>query len=281
MAIEEVMDLDTISAQHSIIHDLEGRVKLIIALAIIVFCVFSDRLIVPVVLEIFLLICMYVAKLPFKQSFKRIALLLPFGGLIIIFQPFIHSGNVIWTWSFLQVTDLGLNWTILLFSRLVVSLTTIVYLSSTSPMQEVVQSFRKLGMPRDLSMILSIMVRFLFIFYDELKIIRESQKSRNFDIYNQSIPYKWRLKQAGYTVAMMFLNAYEKGEDVYLSMVSRCFSDKSELYNSKISLGRNEYVYAAIVIIIIVALQLSVIFLADHLGYFGISLSLQHGHVGL
>ena len=113
MAIEEVMDFDTISAQHSVIHDLEGRVKLIIALAIIVFCVFSDRLIVPVVLEIFLLICIYVAKLPFKQSFKRIALLLPFGGLIIIFQPFIHSGNVIWTWSFLQVTDLGLNWTML------------------------------------------------------------------------------------------------------------------------------------------------------------------------
>ena len=49
MAIEEVMDLDTISAQHSVIHDLEGRVKLIVALAIIVFCVFSDRLIVPVV----------------------------------------------------------------------------------------------------------------------------------------------------------------------------------------------------------------------------------------
>ena len=44
MAIEEVMDLDTISAQHSVIHDLEGRVKLIVALAIIVFCVFSDRL---------------------------------------------------------------------------------------------------------------------------------------------------------------------------------------------------------------------------------------------
>ena len=43
MAIEEVMDLDTISAQHSVIHDLEGRVKLIVALAIIVFCVFSDR----------------------------------------------------------------------------------------------------------------------------------------------------------------------------------------------------------------------------------------------
>ena len=281
MAIEEVMDLDTISAQNSIMHDLEGRVKLVVALAIIVFCVFSDRLIVPVVLEIFLLICMYLAKLPFKQSFKRIALLLPFGGFIIIFQPFIHSGNVIWTWSFLQVTDLGLNWTVLLFSRLIVCLTAIVYLSSTSPMQEVVQSFRKMGMPRDLSMILSIMVRFLFIFYDELKIIRESQKSRNFDIHNKAIPYKWRLKQAGYTVAMMFLNAYEKGEDVYLSMVSRCFSDNSELYNTKNSLGRNEYVYLAVVIIIIVALQLSVMLFASHLGYFGMPLSLQQGHVGL
>ena len=102
-----------------------------------------------------------------------------------MFQPFIHPGNVIWTYSFLQITDAGLNWTILLLARLIVSLTAIVLLSSISPMQEVVQSFRKLGMPRDLAMILSIMVRFLFIFYDELRIVREAQKSRNFDIHNK------------------------------------------------------------------------------------------------
>ena len=276
MAIEEVTTLEFISSQDSIIHNLEGRVKLIAILAIILFAVFSDRLIVPVVLECFLLIVMYLAKLSFKESFKRVLLLLPFGGFVIAFQPFIHPGNIIWQgpYSWLFITDTGLNWTVLLFARLIVCLTAIVILSSTSPMQEVVQSFRKLGMPRDLAMILTIMVRFLFIFVDELRDIRQSMTSRNFDPFNDKISYKWRVKQVGYSIAMMFLKAYEKGERIYLSMASRCFSDNSNLYHAKTIIGKPEYVYLAIIVGIIIVLEIVVLFYFNHLGYFGISLSL-------
>ena len=276
MAIEEVRTLEFISSQDSIIHNLEGRVKLIAILMIILFSVFSDRLIVPVVLECFLLIVMYLAKLSFKESFKRVLLLLPFGGFVIAFQPFIHPGNIIWQgpYSWLFITDTGLNWTVLLFARLIVCLTAIVILSSTSPMQEVVQSFRKLGMPRDLAMILTIMVRFLFIFVDELRDIRQSMASRNFDAFNDKISYKWRVKQVGYSIAMMFLKAYEKGERIYLSMASRCFSDNSNLYHAKTIIGKPEYVYLAIIVGIIIVLEIVVLFYSNHLGYFGISLSL-------
>ena len=276
MAIEEVTTLEFISSQDSNIHNLEGRVKLIAILAIILFAVFSDRLIVPVVLECFLLIVMYLAKLSFKESFKRVLLLLPFGGFVIAFQPFIHPGNIIWQgpYSWLFITDTGLNWTVLLFARLIVCLTAIVILSSTSPMQEVVQSFRKLGMPRDLAMILTIMVRFLFIFVDELRDIRQSMTSRNFDPFNDKISYKWRVKQVGYSIAMMFLKAYEKGERIYLSMASRCFSDNSNLYHAKTIIGKPEYVYLAIIVGIIIVLEIVVLFYFNHLGYFGISLSL-------
>ena len=276
MAIEEVTTLEFISSQDSIIHNLEGRVKLIAILMIILFSVFSDRLIVPVVLECFLLIVMYLAKLSFKESFKRVLLLLPFGGFVIAFQPFIHPGNIIWQgpYSWLFITDTGLNWTVLLFARLIVCLTAIVILSSTSPMQEVVQSFRKLGMPRDLAMILTIMVRFLFIFVDELRDIRQSMTSRNFDPFNDKISYKWRVKQVGYSIAMMFLKAYEKGERIYLSMASRCFSDNSNLYHAKTIIGKPEYVYLAIIVGIIIVLEIVVLFYSNHLGYFGISLSL-------
>ena len=276
MAIEQVRSLEFIASRDSIIHNLEGRVKLVAILLIILFTVFSDRLIVPIVLECFLLIVMYLAELSFKESFKRVLLLLPFGGFVIAFQPFIHPGNIIWQgpYSWLFITDTGLNWTVLLFARLLVCLTAIVILSSTSPMQEVVQSFRKLGMPRDLAMILTIMVRFLFIFVDELRDIRQSMTSRNFDPFNDKISYKWRVKQVGYSIAMMFLKAYEKGETIYLSMASRCFSDNSNLYHAKTIIGRSEYLYLAIIIGIIIVLQLLVVFYSPNLAYLGVSLSL-------
>ncbi|OWT33359.1 cobalt ECF transporter T component CbiQ [Methanobrevibacter sp. 87.7] len=271
MNITEAVDLDIISGQDSPIHNMEGRIKLIITLLIIVYCVASNQILGPIVMETFLLVAMYIANLSFKTCFKRIILLLPFAGAIIVFQPFVHPGNVLWQSpiSWIHITDIGLNWTIMLSLRLIVCLTAIVLLSSTSPMQEIVQSLRKLGMPRDIAMILSIMVRFLFIFIDELESIRTSQKSRNFDIHSSITPYKWRVKQVGYTIGMMFLKAYEKGETTFFSMMARCYSDKSDLYKVRQSIGRSEYLYIGVLIVLIVVVQIVLFTRSSHIGILG------------
>lgn len=273
--ITKALNLDELASKDSPIHNLDGRIKLISAVLIIVVAAFSNNLFIPIGLEIFLLIVIRIAKLSYIDSFKRIALLLPFGGFIIIFQPFIHPGNVLWSYSWLTVTDIGLNWAILLFVRMIVSLTSIVILSSTSPMQQIVASFRRLKMPKDLAMILSIMVRFLFVFIDELAAIRRSQKSRNFDIHSKLTPYKWRVRQVGYTVAMMFVKSYEQGERVYKSMVSRGFSDESDLFNEKTSLEKSDYIYIGTIIILIIVLEIILIKYSNDLGYIGANLSIN------
>ncbi len=40
MNINETLDLESLSSQHSIVHDLEGRIKLIAVLIIIIYTVF-------------------------------------------------------------------------------------------------------------------------------------------------------------------------------------------------------------------------------------------------
>ena len=273
--ITKALNLDELASKDSPIHNLDGRVKLISVLLVIVISAFSNNLFIPIILEIFLLIVISVAKLSYIDSFKRIAMLLPFGGAIIIFQPFIHPGNILWSYSWLTVTDVGLNWAILLLVRIIVSLTAIVILSSTSPMQQIVTSLRRLKMPKDLAMILSIMVRFLFVFVDELAAIRRSQKSRNFHIHSKLTPYKWRVKQVGYTVAMMFVKSYEQGERVYKSMVSRGFSDKSDLYNEKSSLEKSDYIYIFMILIIIIIAEIIIFKYSNQLGYLGMNLSIN------
>ncbi len=272
--INDALDLDALSAKSSPIHDLDGRIKLISFLLIIIFAVLSDQLFVQIILEIFLLFVLYIATLSFKSSFARLALLLPFGGAIIIFQPFIHTGNIIWASgiSWINITDTGLNWAAILLSRLIVCLTSIVILSSTSPMQEIVESFRKLKMPQSLAMILSITIRFLFMFIDELAQIRKSQKSRNFHIHNKLTPYKWRVKQVGYTIAMMFIRSYKKGETIYASMASRGFSDDSKFYVSRKTITKSNYIFLISIIVLIIIIEIIVIFFTPKLGYLGIHL---------
>lgn len=273
--ITKALNLDELASKDSPIHRLDGRIKLISTVFIIVIAAFSNNIFIPIILEIFLLIIIKIAKLSYIDSFKRIALLLPFGGAIIIFQPFIHPGNVLWSYSWIRITDTGLNWAILLITRMIVSLTSIVILSSTSPMQQIVASFRRLKMPKDLAMILSIMVRFLFVFIDELAAIRKSQKSRNFHIHSKLTPYKWRIKQVGYSIAMMFVKSYEQGERVYKSMISRGFSDKSDLFNEKTSLEKSDYIYISTIIILVIILQIIIIKYSNQLGYFGENLSIN------
>ena len=273
--ITQIMRFDDLASKESPIHNLEGRIKLISTIFIILVCVISQEIFIPIILEIMLLVILKLANLSYIDSFKRLLMLLPFGGAIIIFQPFIQPGNVLWSYSWLHITDGGLNWAILLMIRLIVSLTAIILYSSTTPLQEMASSFRKLKMPRDLAMILSIMVRFLFLFVDELAAIRKSQKSRNFNIHSRKLPYKWRVKQVGYTIGMMFLKAYEQGERVHRSMVSRGFSDTSEMFNEKKSPEKSDYIYLISIILIVILLEIILYKYSGQLGYFGQNLGIN------
>lgn len=273
--ITQIMRFDELASKQSPIHNLEGRIKLITSILIILICVTSKELFIPIILEIMLLIILKIANLSYIDSAKRLLMLLPFGGAIIIFQPFIQPGNIIWSYSWLHITDFGLNWAILLFVRMIVCLTTIIIYSSTTPLQEMASSFRKLKMPRDLAMILSIMVRFLFLFIDELTSIRKSQKSRNFNIHSKNTPYKWRVKQVGYTIGMMFLKSYEQGERVHRSMVSRGFSDASEMFDEKKSPEKSDYAFIISIILIIIILEIIIFKYTGQLGYIGQNLSIN------
>ena len=273
--ITQIMRFDELASKQSPIHNLEGRIKLITSILIILICVTSKELFIPIILEIMLLIILKIANLSYIDSAKRLLMLLPFGGAIIIFQPLIQPGNIIWSYSWLHITDFGLNWAILLFIRMIVCLTTIIIYSSTTPLQEMASSFRKLKMPRDLAMILSIMVRFLFLFIDELTSIRKSQKSRNFNIHSKNTPYKWRVKQVGYTIGMMFLKSYEQGERVHRSMVSRGFSDASEMFDEKKSPEKSDYAFIISIILIIIILEIIIFKYSGQLGYIGQNLSIN------
>jgi len=268
----QLYKLEKETMKKSILHSLDGRVKLLVLIFIIIYAVYTTNIYVLALLEIYLVALILISNLSLKTSALKILLIIPFGASIAVLQPFVHAGTIIYTLPLgINITSQGLMFMILLISRLIVTLTCVVLLSSLSPMQEVAESFRKLGLPRDFSMVFSLFIRFLFMFYDELQRIRNAQATRNFDIFNKKIAYMWRLRQVAYTVAMMFLRSYERGESVYLSMLSRGYSDKSELYNDKNKkIDKNDYFFISTTILIIICLQILVVFFLPKTVYLGI-----------
>ena len=94
-------------------------------------------------------------------------------------------------------------------------------------------------------------------------------------IHSKNTPYKWRVKQVGYTIGMMFLKAYEQGERVHKSMISRGFSDTSEMFNEKKSPEKSDYMFLISIIILVIILEIILFKFGGQLGYFGQNLGIN------
>jgi len=255
--MEDLINIERESLKESSIHRLDGRVKLIITFIIIAFAVSASSIVTLILMEAYLLLLIILSNVSPSYAIKRIILILPFGGFIALFQPFIRAGTVIWAGPLgMDVTLEGLIFGALLLGKVTVSVTAVILLSSTTSMQELVGSARRIGVPSDFAMLLNLTVRYLFFFYDELERIKNAQKSRCFDIWNRRTSYSWRLRKVGETIAMMFLRAYEQGERVYLSMLSRGYSQDSQMYTARTALAGRDVLFAAANIFILALLHI-------------------------
>jgi cobalt/nickel transport system permease protein len=245
------------SWKNSVIHNLDGRIKLILTFILIVYSVYTTDILVLFLIELYIIILVLISKISIIYYIKRILMILPFGGFIAIFQPFIKTGVILYTLPFgLTISYEGIIFGALLFSRLIICLSTIVLLSSVTPLESIVNSMRRLGFPKEMSMIMSMTIRYLFVFFEELENIRNAQKSRCFNIWNKKTKYLWRLKQIGYTIMMLFLKSFEKGESVYFSMLSRGYTGKTIEYNKESKVLIFDYLIISITISIIVAIEI-------------------------
>lgn len=258
-----LVEIDREARKESFMNNLDGRIKLISALLIIVYAVTTSNLLILGIMEVYLLVLIYLSNVSPKYALKRIALVIPFGGFMAMIQPFFQPGNIIWTGPFewLHITDYGLFFGALLLARVTVSVTSVVFLSSATSMQDLVASAQKLGVPYQLAMLLNLTVRYLFFFYDQLINILNAQSTRCFDIFNKKTAYKWRLRKVGETITMMFIRAFEQGENVYISMVCRGYSESTRMYQEKGKIDFKDYAFLSTTALVLFSLQLVTMFI--------------------
>lgn len=239
----DLLDIEREASKGSIIHKIDGRIKVISFLLIVLFAVFigrsgdivfANRMRGLGVLEIYLLAILLVAGLDKSLFLKRVALILPFGGAVVALKPFIEAGTPIFTFPLgITVTYEGILESGLLLSIMIVSISSIVLLSSTTTVQALVDSLRKMGAPRELALLFGMTLRYLFLYFDTFQKIAEAQKTRCFRIRNRRVRSRIILEQIGYTITMLFIRSYKQGLNIYQSMASRGYNPDSALMLSK------------------------------------------------
>ncbi|MDK2892545.1 cobalt ECF transporter T component CbiQ [Methanohalophilus sp.] len=262
-------DIERQAYKQTPIHDLDGRVKLIMVIAIIVYSVWLSPLEYTNLyklgaLELYLIILMAIARLNPIYVLLRLLVALPFGTSIVALQPFVRHSFLDKATYYpidlpfgLAVTYEGLFFGGLLFAKFLVCVSAIILLSSTTRMNEMVAAARRLGIPAEFTLLLTMMVRYLFLFWVFLKRIRTAQKVRLFYIWNKKVPRKWILRQVAYTISSLFIRSYEQGERTYISMLCRGYKEDG-VYLHKEKLRFQDFTFLTITAGLLIVIQLYV-----------------------
>jgi cobalt/nickel transport system permease protein len=157
------------------------------------------------------------AALPLGFVVKRLAIELPFVAFAFLL-PFIASGDRLEVLG-VSVSREGLwgAWNILAKGTIGVAVSVIV--ASTTTMPELLRGFDRLRLPKAFTSIASFMVRYLDVIAEEMRRMRIARMSRGHDPR-----WIWQARAVAASAGALFLRSYERGERVYLAMMSRGYT---------------------------------------------------------
>jgi cobalt/nickel transport system permease protein len=238
---ELMMEIEEQSKKQTILHRVDSRIMIIFAFALIIYAVIQTELYKLIILEIFLLVLMAVARLSGGYVAKRLALIFPFGGFLAVMQPFIRDGDVIYSWWAFEITRQGLDFGILLLLKMTVCVSAVILMSSVKSLPEILDALKQLKVPRFFITTLNMMFRYLHLFYDNLHRIRTAQKCRGFTLRNHPKGYRYVWNNLGNTISTLFIKSYDQGERVYTCMLARGYSmDSDYIFTEKQKVKRSD-----------------------------------------
>lgn len=249
------------------IHGIDGRIKILMTLAVTVYVVALPLMETLnftklAIMEAYLLALMLFSKTGLSHLAARFSVALPFGlGISIlqpfIKQPFIQDFTIIHTLpAGLEITREGVIYGAIIFTKFLVCISSVILLSSTTSMSELVTSARRLGLPKEMALLFTMMVRYLFVFWNMLGRIRTAQKTRCFEIWNRKVPRKWTLEQIGYTISLLFIRSYEQGERTYQSMLCRGYRTDAYVYVDRKKMHLMDFALLGFTFVVIVSVQM-------------------------
>jgi cobalt/nickel transport system permease protein len=222
--------LDPFQYRVSPIHQLDPRIKLVLALAFILTSALAPIAAWPLYILLFatILSVEIISELGVIFVLKRALIALPFAlaALPVIFTL---EGKILlsfplggWT---LNVYQPGLERFISIALKSWLSVQAAILLATSTPFPDLLVAMRAIRIPRLLVAIIGLMWRYLFILADEvLRMIRaRASRSGESDDPNLKSGGKlfWRARIAGGMAGSLFLRAFDRSDRIYNAMLSR------------------------------------------------------------
>ena len=261
--IEDLFALEKHAYLESPVHRLDARVKIIAVLAVVIGIVAvpytTGVYTAALLLSLFFVILWGLSRIPAIVFAKRLAIIVPVWGTIILVQVFLKNPYYS-VFHPVFALPLGIfvyresvEFAMILGVKFLVSVSYIILLSSTTTLQDLLKGASRLGLPAEFALTLGMMVRYLYVFGYMYRKVVEALHTRCFDPMDTSLPYVYRLRQLGYTVGSLFVRSYEQGERVYTSMCCRGYGRHSHLFVESRSFARRDWAFLSVSLTLVAA----------------------------
>jgi cobalt/nickel transport system permease protein len=148
---------------------------------------------------------------------RRLVIELPFLAFAV-FLPLVGQGERVEVLGMsLAREGLWAAWNIVAKGTLGVA--TSVILAATTPVPQLLRGLERLRLPAAFTGIAGFMVRYADVIADEVRRMRIARVSRGYDPR-----WIWQARAVAASAGTLFIRSYERGERVYLAMVSRGYA---------------------------------------------------------
>ncbi|MGW6709956.1 cobalt ECF transporter T component CbiQ [Streptomyces sp. NPDC054956] len=224
---------------HSPVHELPPHCKLAATFAFVVVVVSTPREAVWAfgLYAVLLAAATAVARIPAGFLLRRLLIEVPFVAFAVL-MPFVAQGErVEFLGMSLSVSGLWGAWNVLAKGTLGVAAS--VLLASTTELRALLLGLQRLKLPPLLVQIASFMIRYGDVITDELRRMSIARRSRGFEA--RGIRHWGVLAK---TAGALFIRSYERGERVYLAMVSRGYAGSMPVID-EVAATRAQWAYAS------------------------------------
>ena len=218
---------------NSVMHRLDPRMKLMIAIAYIIasfICrnIFSFALLLLSAVTLILL-----SKIPVKivlRSIKAIIFIMIFTAILNVFWTKGDADELLLSWNFIQIYSSGLYNAAFIVIRIVsMIIGTSIFLTYTTTPIQLTDALEQLLSPlkifhapvHEFAMMMTIALRFIPTIVEETERIMAAQKARGADFTNGSIAK--RAKALIPVLIPLFVSAFRRAGELATAMTCRCY----------------------------------------------------------
>jgi cobalt/nickel transport system permease protein len=170
---------------------------------------------------------------------RRATIELPFVLLAVVLPFFGQGERVHWLGLSMSLDGLYGAWNI--FAKGTLGVLASLLLAATTTMRDLILGLDRLRCPRALTQIATFMLRYVDVLADEARRMRVARLSRGYDPR-----FLWQVKAFAIGIGALFLRAFERGERVYLAMVSRGYTGRLPTPDRTVATGRQWAAAAAV-----------------------------------